>query len=355
MSFLFKNENLINLSVYNTGLFGLNHFINNSYRLLTSALCFGSTPQWFIGSILLYQYRIFERLLGSRKYCSFMFYSYLFHMICQVGLIAVLPLVLGSTTSSGSTTASYHPIAGPYFLLFSLLPLYYSYIPRINTFPVLGSKMSNFNIFNISEKSIVYFLLIQLVMSYTNSISTSGSGMSISNTSTSSIVMNTTLHIVCNTVPSLCFGYIFMMSNRIQALCRFPKYIEVFGTRCYHWLNGFIPLTGGSGTGGGGGIHTPLRPGNTRGVGQPMGQRQGQRQGVGVGQSDDELLRAAMNASMNEYNHTNNNTSDGTNNGNGGDTNNTSSDSGSDAQTIPEESIEMLMVSGIMKYIYIYV
>ena len=85
------------------------------WRLISSQLVFENTAETVVGVILLYQFRQFERQMGTRKFGFFVFLSY---MISLFNLITVQILLL-------SVDAVYIPASGPYFLIFSMLSIYH--------------------------------------------------------------------------------------------------------------------------------------------------------------------------------------------------------------------------------------
>ena len=54
------------------------------YRLLTSQFCFESTAETFVGLLLLYMMRIFERHLGPRKFGAFIVLTLLLAIVLQL-------------------------------------------------------------------------------------------------------------------------------------------------------------------------------------------------------------------------------------------------------------------------------
>ena len=85
------------------------------WRLFTSQCIFSNMAQTFIGMLLLYICRQIERQFGSRKYGGFVVLSYLVSVLVQF-------LVLMIVNSIG---VDFTPTHGPFFLIFSLLPLFY--------------------------------------------------------------------------------------------------------------------------------------------------------------------------------------------------------------------------------------
>lgn len=333
LTLLTKNESLVNMT---NSVYALLR-PNNMYRLLTSSLTFGSTPQWFVGTIVLYQMRVFERMLSSKKFASFLCVTYLVNLLCQMTLIAVLPKISGYI---------YQPISGPYFILFGCLPFYYSMIPRINSFP---NKMST-SLLVISEKSMVYFLLLQLILSYDSSVSVAHTTTRANGAeSIISLIMDTALHMMLNSLPSIVFGALYMKSPFIQRVARFPAIVERIGTRLFKWLDQFLPLSDSDSrppT-----LHAPgnrPRSGARRDGGGGSGS---QPQTLSQTQDEDEILRAVLNASMQDYNSSHGGDNSDTNEVhavNHGDS--SSMHNGYSNAPVSEEHVEMLLVRE--KYLY---
>jgi membrane associated rhomboid family serine protease len=86
--------------------------------------------------------------LGSRKFGSFVVLSLVLSSLLQLGLV-VVALSIGYDII---------PSIGPYFLIFSLIPFYYVYIPKTST-----QQYSLFGL-AVSEKSWTYLLALQLVL-----------------------------------------------------------------------------------------------------------------------------------------------------------------------------------------------
>ena len=80
-----------------------------------------STPQVFVSLALVYTCRQFERQMGTRKFDSFLFSSYAITTLVQVAYLTIL-----------ASLGSYPRLAtGPFFYVFSLLPLFHSKYCRV--------------------------------------------------------------------------------------------------------------------------------------------------------------------------------------------------------------------------------
>ena len=127
------------------------HFLlrGEMWRLVTGQILFNNMAQAFVALILLYTYRQFERQLGLRKFGAFVVVSYATSLLMQLAVV-LLCYVVGVNVV---------PSSGPFFLLFALVPFYYNCIPKLSVsqYSVVGV--------NLSEKSWIYFLLLQLALS----------------------------------------------------------------------------------------------------------------------------------------------------------------------------------------------
>uniref|UniRef100_A0A7S0XF64 UBA domain-containing protein n=1 Tax=Chromulina nebulosa TaxID=96789 RepID=A0A7S0XF64_9STRA len=131
--------------------FDLNRILMGElWRLLFSHIAFTNMAQAVVGSITLYTLRIFERQMGIKKFGAFIVISYLLSIVLQIAAIVII---------SSLGFDNYIPSSGPYFIIFSLTYLYYAHVPHLQSrrLGVLG--------IDISEKSWIYVLLIQLLLS----------------------------------------------------------------------------------------------------------------------------------------------------------------------------------------------
>ena len=114
--------------------------------LLTYHFAFADRGSALFSSILLYQQvRSLEKILGSRKFLSFVLLTGLAGALWSLLLLSILPtLALAS---------------GPFLLLFSTLALYTKYIPTCE--PYLASVLS----IPITDKTFSYILALQVSLS----------------------------------------------------------------------------------------------------------------------------------------------------------------------------------------------
>ena len=85
------------------------------WRLFTSQCIFSNMAQTFIGMLLMYICRQFERQFGSRKYGGFVVLSFVLSVLLQFLVVTI----------TGAADLDFTPAHGPFFLIFSLLPLFY--------------------------------------------------------------------------------------------------------------------------------------------------------------------------------------------------------------------------------------
>lgn len=119
------------------------------YRILLSHIIFSSMSQTILGLVLLYTCRHFERQLGIRKFGAFVFMGFVSSVLLQ--------LALSATAMSFGPSKEFVPSSGPYFLIFSLLPMFRAYIPKFHA--------SSYTLFGVgfSEKTWTYLLALQLL------------------------------------------------------------------------------------------------------------------------------------------------------------------------------------------------
>ncbi|XP_063005663.1 ubiquitin-associated domain-containing protein 2 isoform X1 [Melospiza melodia melodia] len=104
----------------------------------------------FCSTLLIYNFRIFERRYGSRKFSSFLLGAWMLSAFFDLLLVEITQYVFGITINSLPSG-----FLGPVFALF--VP-FYSSIPRVQVTQVLGH-------FSITNKSLVYILGLQLLTS----------------------------------------------------------------------------------------------------------------------------------------------------------------------------------------------
>jgi len=120
---------------------------NQLYRLITNHFFFDSLGELLFGSVLIYNSRVFERQMGTRKYAGFMFSSFFISGLMQLLALIVVP---------GITRW----VPGPYGFIFSFLTQYYFEIPKLYKFTM------NLRLFklNLNDKFFIYLMGFQLFM-----------------------------------------------------------------------------------------------------------------------------------------------------------------------------------------------
>ncbi|XP_060089644.1 ubiquitin-associated domain-containing protein 2 [Heteronotia binoei] len=104
----------------------------------------------FCSSLLIYNFRIFERRYGSRKFSSFLLGSWMLSVLFDLLLVEVVEYSFDISINSLPSG-----FLGPLFALF--IPFYCS-IPRVQVTQILGQ-------FSITNKTLVYILGLQLLTS----------------------------------------------------------------------------------------------------------------------------------------------------------------------------------------------
>ncbi|XP_054830589.1 ubiquitin-associated domain-containing protein 2 [Eublepharis macularius] len=104
----------------------------------------------FCSSLLIYNFRIFERRYGSRKFSSFLLGSWMLSVLFDLLLVEAAEYSFGISINSLPSG-----FLGPIFALF--IPFYCS-IPRVQVTQILGQ-------FSITNKTLVYILGLQLLTS----------------------------------------------------------------------------------------------------------------------------------------------------------------------------------------------
>jgi membrane associated rhomboid family serine protease len=84
-------------------------------RILTSKIVYDTMGQAFVSLIMLYSFRQLERQIGSRKFGAFVFMSF---TVCTLLELAVTSVLFSLQFRIPLEN-------GPYFFIFSLLPMFY--------------------------------------------------------------------------------------------------------------------------------------------------------------------------------------------------------------------------------------
>ncbi|XP_015129784.3 ubiquitin-associated domain-containing protein 2 isoform X1 [Gallus gallus] len=120
------------------------------WRLVCGRVICLDLKDTFCSSLLIYNFRIFERRYGSRKFSSFLLGAWTLSALFDLLLVEAAQYVFGITINSLPSG-----FLGPVFALF--VPFYCS-IPRVQVTQVLGY-------FSITNKTLVYILGLQLLTS----------------------------------------------------------------------------------------------------------------------------------------------------------------------------------------------
>ena len=108
LGWFFGKANIAELDLYAIGQ-------GNIWRLLFSQLIFENTAETVVGLMLLYIFIQFERQMGTRKFAFFVFLS------MTISLFNVISFQI----LAQSVDILFIPASGPYFLIFSMLAIYY--------------------------------------------------------------------------------------------------------------------------------------------------------------------------------------------------------------------------------------
>ncbi|XP_067842696.1 ubiquitin-associated domain-containing protein 2 isoform X2 [Heptranchias perlo] len=122
------------------------------WRMVSARIICLDLKDLFCSCLLIYNFRIFERRYGSRKFASFLLGSWVLSALMDLLLVEILQHTLDMSVSilpSG--------FLGPIFALF--VPFYFS-IPRVQVTQILGR-------FSITNKTLVYIVGLQLLTSST--------------------------------------------------------------------------------------------------------------------------------------------------------------------------------------------
>ncbi|KAJ8098693.1 hypothetical protein POJ06DRAFT_199884 [Lipomyces tetrasporus] len=144
------------------------------WRLIVWEFVYLNESEVLFASLLVYNLRVIERMLGSRKYASMLILSYGFTFLLAPFLLILLKIV-------PSYTANYLP-PGPTPIIFAALALYHDMIPSVYKFRISSSpppaesddtqssssssamSTSTPHTITLSDKIFVYILSAQLAL-----------------------------------------------------------------------------------------------------------------------------------------------------------------------------------------------
>ncbi|ETN37782.1 uncharacterized protein HMPREF1541_07405 [Cyphellophora europaea CBS 101466] len=131
-------------------------------RLLTFQLAYTSATEVLVSAALLYQFRVLERIWGSRKYASFVLVTW----TCLTVLIPLMTLVL----KLGTFGAYNFMPAGLVGIVFASMAAWTEVVPRLYRYKILtttAESPDNADAKGVvfSDKSMTYLLAAQLALS----------------------------------------------------------------------------------------------------------------------------------------------------------------------------------------------
>ncbi|XP_004704333.1 ubiquitin-associated domain-containing protein 2 [Echinops telfairi] len=121
------------------------------WRLICGRIICLDLKDTFCSSLLIYNFRIFERRYGSRKFASFLLGSWVLSALFDFLLVEAMQYSLGITAATNLPSG----LLAPVFALF--VPFYCS-IPRVQVAQIMGQ-------FSITNKTLIYILGLQLFTS----------------------------------------------------------------------------------------------------------------------------------------------------------------------------------------------
>ncbi len=117
------------------------------HRVFFGQLFFGSVGELVLGLGLIYQFRLFERRMGTAKFLSYTLLSTIISISIQMLVLAAYP---GFNNPQLTRMAP-----GPYAHIFALLVHYIAFVPKLSKRRILGAE--------VSEKTLVYLWGSQLL------------------------------------------------------------------------------------------------------------------------------------------------------------------------------------------------
>ncbi|GBG29874.1 Ubiquitin-associated domain-containing protein 2 [Hondaea fermentalgiana] len=122
------------------------------HRVLAGQFVFGGIGELVLGLGLIYQFRMFERRMGTARFLSFTTMSTLLSITFQMAVLIMNP---------GFDDRELNQVAiGPYSYIFALFVHYFVYVPKLQKYRLLGAEFS--------EKSFMYLWGSQLLLAQGN-------------------------------------------------------------------------------------------------------------------------------------------------------------------------------------------
>ncbi|XP_062049972.1 ubiquitin-associated domain-containing protein 2 isoform X1 [Lepus europaeus] len=130
------------------------HAVKNDFqiwRLICGRIICLDLKDTFCSSLLIYNFRIFERRYGSRKFASFLLGSWVLSALFDFILVEAMQFSFGITAASNLPSGFLAPV-------FALFVPFYCSIPRVQVAQILGPL-------SITNKTLIYILGLQLFTS----------------------------------------------------------------------------------------------------------------------------------------------------------------------------------------------
>ncbi|KAM6178822.1 ubiquitin-associated domain-containing protein 2 [Rhynchocyon petersi] len=121
------------------------------WRLICGRIICLDLKDTFCSSLLIYNFRIFERRYGSRKFASFLLGSWVLSALFDFILVEAVQYSFGITAANNLPSGFLAPV-------FALFVPFYCSIPRVQVAQILGQ-------FAITNKTLIYILGLQLFTS----------------------------------------------------------------------------------------------------------------------------------------------------------------------------------------------
>ncbi|XP_072870567.1 ubiquitin-associated domain-containing protein 2 isoform X1 [Chlorocebus sabaeus] len=127
------------------------HAVKNDFqiwRLICGRIICLDLKDTFCSSLLIYNFRIFERRYGSRKFASFLLGSWVLSALFDFLLVEAMQYFFGITAASNLPSGFLAPV-------FALFVPFYCSIPRVQVAQILGPL-------SITNKTLIYILGLQM-------------------------------------------------------------------------------------------------------------------------------------------------------------------------------------------------